>query len=554
MTEKITNNNYTIDAKGHKNYMDGISYDLSPFMTLYVMATSSFFGQDAYYENVRRTDEKTEEEQKNIHYLEKFFGSFGVHVHDMMVSGNNRAEAMKKAIEDSLDYDTELTLNFLAWLRTKAFIRTTPATGLAIASHHKNIRGTNLLRTVSDEVLSRPDDACRCLEYSMKTYGRTIPNGLKKAVAKRLNKANEYELAKYANKGKKKGIGLKDAIRLSHAHSEAINKLFNDELKQTNEDTQTWEAIISTEGSNHETWTRAVETMGHMALLRNLRNLESHDVDPELFTAKLVEGAKTGKQLPFRYYSAWFNVKSAKIQEALEKCIDISIENLPTLPGKSLILVDNSGSATATHVSELSDVRVSVCGNLMGVLTGLISDKAKIGVFGNKVLYFPINKNVKECALELLESVNETGRHVGEATENGIWLALKDIIDSGEKFDRIFIYSDMQAGHGGLYGFESEKYPRYEDKGRYAYYIDVPQLVQKYREEVNPDCKLYSIQIGGYSDNIMPEFYPNTCILGGWNTEILQFVSRYEQDMKNVEQTFRDMFTKNPDKKGETDD
>ena len=42
---------------------------------------------------------------------------------------------------------------------------------------------------------------------------------------------------------------------------------------------------------------------------------------------KLVAGVEKGKQLPFRYFSAYQMVRSAEICDALEKCLDISIKN-----------------------------------------------------------------------------------------------------------------------------------------------------------------------------------------------------------------------------------
>ena len=528
--------------KAHENYMAGPSYDLSPFARLYVMATSAFFGENGYYEDVHRKpmDSDWDTYGKFISYLTTQFGTFGDEMTNLM-SGKNRAEAMKEAIQASLAYDTELTLRFLAWLRNKALIRATPAVGLAIASKNDMIRGSGLLKTVSNDILSRLDDTTNCLAYYLKEFGKPIPNGLKKVLANRLNKATEYELAKYA--GKNKNVTLRDVIRLVHAHSNAIDKFCKDEISQATEGQETWEAIISKEGSTKEAWTKAVGVMGHMALLRNLRNLEKHEVDTDLYLDKLVAGVENGKQLPFRYYSAWKNVTSAKIRKALEKCIDMSVKNLPKLKGRSLILVDNSGSATGTHVSSFSNVNVSTCGNLMGFLTALLSDDGVVGVFGDKIKYVPINKNSSGSVLQLLDVVNNVGKHIGSGTENGIWLALDEAIRREDEFDRIFIYSDMQAGHGGLYGLDNSKYPVFK-KGRdyWSRYIDVPKLVAEYRQKVNPKCKLYSIQIGGYSDNIFPEFYPNTCIMGGWSTELLRFVTMYEKDPNTIEDMFRKEF------------
>lgn len=517
----------------HMNFMGGPSYDLSPFACLYVMASSSLFGERGYYSSTRRT----EKDDKMMEYLEGRFGSFGNGMQQLM-SGKTRAGAMQAAIENSLAYDAELTLKFLGWLRNRALIRATPAAGLAVAAHSDAVRGTGMLRDTAGSILSRLDDVTNCLAYYLDNYGKPIPNALKKALAARISSASEYELAKYA--GRNKQLTLLDAVRLTHAHSEGVDRLCRGELSQADEGRETWEAIISGEGSTKENWTRAAGVMGHMALLRNLRNLEEHGVDELLYLDKLTEGVKSGKQLPFRYYSAWQNVKKDTVRKALERCIDISVENLPKLEGRSLVLVDNSGSAVGARVSALSNVSVSVCGNLMGVLTGLISDGGKIGVFGDEIRYVPVTRDGKGTVLETLDMVNDIGGHVGYSTENGIWLALDDAIRSGEKFDRIFIYSDMQAGHGGLYGLDRSKYPVFKQGKNYGYrYIDVPMLVAEYRQKVSPRCKLYSIQIGGYSDNIFPEFYPDTCIMGGWSAELFRFVKMYEEGPATVEELFR---------------
>jgi len=63
---------------------------------------------------------------------------------------------------------------------------------------------------------------------------------------------------------------------------------------------KTWESIISAGG----TWDEAIEVMGHMALLRNIRNFVKNNINPDLWLKKLVDTAAKGKQLPFRYLSA----------------------------------------------------------------------------------------------------------------------------------------------------------------------------------------------------------------------------------------------------------
>ena len=124
-------------------------------------------------------------------------------------------------------------------------------------------------------------------------------------------------------------------------------------------------------------------------------------------------------------------------------------------------------------------------------------------------------------------------------TENGIWLALKEAIESETKYDRIFIFSDMQAGsRTGLYGLDVHDYADYAVERRY---IDIPKLVSHYRSKVNPKCYLYSVQIAGYTDNVVPEMFPRTCMLSGWSSELLKFAHAFECNPMTIEQKFREI-------------
>lgn len=91
-----------------------------------------------------------------------------------------------------------------------------------------------------------------------------------------------------------------------------------------------------------------------MALLRNLRGIFTEIEDLEFckkIMQKLKDGIKEGKQFPYRYWSAIDAVKASEchhkpvIIDALEECVDIALENMPKLKGKTMCLSDNSGSA-----------------------------------------------------------------------------------------------------------------------------------------------------------------------------------------------------------------
>ena len=128
-----------------------------------------------------------------------------------------------------------------------------------------------------------------------------------------------------------------------------------------------------------------------------------------------------------------------------------------------------------------------------------------------------------------LKSAELQVQKIGGATENGIWLFFDKAIREKQHWDNIFVYSDMQAGHGGLYGQNSKDYKDYIINGSY---IDVAKLIKEYRNKVNPNVMIYLVQTAGYQDTLVPEFYDKTFIIGGWSTGILNFAKEMESIFK----------------------
>jgi hypothetical protein len=86
-----------------------------------------------------------------------------------------------------------------------------------------------------------------------------------------------------------------------------------------------------------------------MALIRNLRNFEEAKVGHRVLRAVAEriedpEAVAASKQLPIRFYSAWAAIDSMRFGPALEQALEQSLGAVPALPGRTLILVDVSGS------------------------------------------------------------------------------------------------------------------------------------------------------------------------------------------------------------------
>lgn len=509
-----------IKKNSHRNWMGGISFDIKdPFNRLRTAASSCFFGEPQYY---HQEGDKTKAKNSNARVLSDVDWNRlretldAIDPHEWR--GMTPAALLVKAIDDALDVDIAKTLELAAELRNEGNIRVTPQVIMVRAAMHKASKGTNLIRVHAPEIMRRADEPATQLAYFLATYGdkTPIPNSLKKAWKTALESYNEYTLAKYRMEARE--VKTVDVVNLVHPKSEAIHKLVRGQLKTTG---TTWESIISEKGSTKESWSEAIDVMGHMALLRNIRNLMQKGLDPDLFIEKLKSGAKTGKQLPFRYYSAFNAVKgvaNGKVLDAIEECMEISLENLPTFNGKLISLCDNSGSAKGATTSSMGSMQVSSIANLTGVITGKLADDGYVGIFGDDLKVVPIRK--KSSILDQTKVLDKIGDGIGGGTENGIWLFFDKAIKNKEHWDHIFVYSDMQAGHGGLYGVNSGQYRDYIWNNNY---IDVAKLVKTYRNQVNKNVMVYLVQVAGYQDTLIPEFYDRTFILGGWGEGVLQF-------------------------------
>ena len=336
---------------------------------------------------------------------------------------------------------------------------------------------------------------------------------------------SEYDLAKYKLNNKK--YKLVDLVNICHAFSPSIDKLMKGNL---NNNENTWESFISKNGSKTETWSSAVDLMGHMALLRNIRNFIEHDVNESLYIDKLLNGVKQGQQLPFRYYSAYNAVSnsnkqaSGKILDTIEQCLEISLENLPVFNGNVISLCDNSGSAQNTTTSDMGTVKISDIANLTGVITGKKSENGYVGVFGDNLEIMPIRKT--SSTFDQVKQMNALAENIGQGTEHGIWLFFEKALEEKQHWDHIFIYSDQQAGTGGLYGNPS-KYRDYMWKKQRN--IDVAALIKEYRQKVNKNVNVYLVQVAGYQDAIAPSYFNKTYLLGGWGEGLLKFAHSVSQ-------------------------
>lgn len=496
-----------------ENFMGGNSYKLSPLQTLKIVAASSIFGEPQYYRDGVSAPKTIKNHSTMMEYSI---------IEDLFSDAKSAAEVFTSAIDNALDSDFKGTLDLALELRNDYFMRLNPAVIYVRATMHKNRVAFNeanpgVMKTIGKAIALRPDDITNQFEYFM--YMNKTKNGmpslLKRTWAESLESFSRYQLNKY------KGKRLIDLVRLSHANNEDINELMKTGTLEVSETEQTWEMMRSA----GKTWTEILSTINvpHMALLRNLRGIftEINDRNAAVeILGKLKAGVLKGKQFPFRYYSAYKAISNADVHnrqlilDALEECLDTSVANMPKLSGKVACLSDNSGSSWGTMNSEYGSVHAAEIANLSSLITALQSDEGYVGVFGDNLSFKSVSK--RNGLLSQLEETSNRGRSQGGGTENGIWLFWDQAIKNKIHYDTVFIYSDMQAGHGGLYGTNRQAYKDFIHKGKGGSYIDVLALVEKYRKTVNPKVNVFSVQVAGYDNAVLPENLYRGAILAGW--------------------------------------
>ncbi len=522
-----------LEAKGAvTNFMGGTSYEVNPIDTLKLITASSIFGEPQYYRNGEFAEKTVIKE--GTYKVEKEMIDYAVLSMDKF-GGMKTSELMEKVIDEALEYDFGATLDWAIELRQVYLMRLNPQVIMvraAMSDKKAEYTKTNQdgFSDAQKRVLQRADDVVAQLTYYLYKVGskKGLPASLKRSWAKKIESLSRYEIYKYRNHG----IGLIDTVRVCHANNDDITELMQTGTLEMPEEKKTWETLRA-EGKS---WVEILDILGrlpHMALLRNLRGIfseiDNYDKTVEIMN-ELIAGVEKGKQFPFRYMSASNAVNSGKdvnnkalIKDKLEDCMDISCANLPHLKGNNAFLSDNSGSAWGTFTSEFGTVTVAEIDNLSAIIGAVNSDKGTVVKFGDRMKKYEISK--RQGILKQAQEMS-SNRHgdVGGSTENGVWLFFDEAINKGIHYDNIFIYSDMQAGHGGLYGTESGK-RAYRDAGfsTRGSYIDVAKLIQAYRTKVNPKVNVFCVQTAGYTNVLVPENGYRTSILYGWTGKELVY-------------------------------
>lgn len=374
------------------------------------------------------------------------------------------------------------------------------------------VKGATWTKNFFDRIVVRPDDMTEILAYFYSNYGRSEPNSLKKGFAQAFDRLDEYKLAKYRGDGK--AVSLVDVVNVVHPKPTAKNrKALRDLVNGTLRVRDTWESRMSTAGQDAsvdkaEVWASLMDEgrMPYFALLRNLRNIE------QTGNRKLIERAAkqlveddpgSHRLLPFRFLTAYNEVSDRVLVPAISEALDRATVNVPNLPGKTLIVVDHSGSMGWS--SDLTAGTPKFIGDTFAAIVYKAND-ADVMVFGTDAGYVGARGglNPADSTLTIAKKINDKAPPGGHGTNFHAIFARAD-----KKYDRIVIFSDMQGWIG---------------------YSHPGQVFSDYKRRTKANPFVYSFDLTGYGSLQFPE--DRVFQLAGFSEKVFDVFKLLEEDRR----------------------
>lgn len=440
-----------------RTYEGAAGFERDPHSELYLLALANFVGRQTFYEAAADRD--------------------------------NRFAALVRrlAVEDP-----QWTAELLGWLRTGAHLRTASIVGAAEFVHARLSAGATPggdNRRVLDSVLQRADEPGELLAYWTARYGRTLPKPVKRGVADAVRRLyGARSLLKYDTASK--GYRFGDVLNLVHASPDPAKPwqgdLFRYALDRRHHADRaeppaslrvltahrelmelpvaerraavvapggaerlaaagmTWEALAGwLQGPmDAAAWEAVIPSMGPMALVRNLRNFAEAGVSDEVaaqVAARISdpEAVAASRQFPFRYLAAYRHAPSLRWAYPLEVALGHSLANVPALPGRTLVLVDRSGSMWSP-LSGRSELNRADAAAVFGTAVAMRAEKADLVQFGTG--HSPVAYTKGESVLKVLGRFGELG---GTNTTAAVRAHYRS-------HDRVLIVTDEQAAYHRL--------------------------------------------------------------------------------------------------------
>lgn len=295
------------------------------------------------------------------------------------------------------------------------------------------------------KIITRADMLTDFLALYWKDGKKPICNQAKKGLSAAFHNFNEYKLAKYDRDA---AIKLRDVMFLCRPKpsNDYETKLFKKVADRTLATPETWEVLLSTGKDKKESWTKLITEgkIGGLAMLRNIANMRRASVDKKVIEEGL-EKLKSSMLMPLDFLKA--NKMNPEFSRQIEDAMISSYANLPKLKGKTLFIVDVSGSMQAPMSAKSDFSRYDAACALAMLAANQCEDYEIVCTAGNDCSYTGAHEHIPypQKGFGIFEQIHSTNRRIGGG---GIFTrqCLEWCNDKfkGQKFDRIIVFSDSQ--------------------------------------------------------------------------------------------------------------
>ena len=247
--------------------------------------------------------------------------------------------------------------------------------------------------------------------------------------------------------------------------------------------------------------------------LRNLNNLVKYGVTDtaealDYITRTLANPQRvaSGKQLPFRYFSALKALKAdgtvgTALREALSAALELSFANMPELGRRVLVANDISGSMSS-RPSPRSDMTMA---EIAGIFAAAVYKKAESGqIVSFDTQAHPRSVSKRQGVAEIAKAVSGNGG--GTSLAAPLEYAFKVHNGQARVFDTAVFITDSESWHDHLT----------RNRG-------VLDEIRDYRQRVSPELKCFFVQLLPYKHAVVPESEPGCYYIYGWSGAVLGY-------------------------------
>jgi len=315
--------------------------------------------------------------------------------------------------------------------RTRFKLRHAPL--LLVRELARTAKGNIVGRTLS-EVIQRADELGEFVSIYWKEKKQPLSKQVKLGLAHAFTKFNAYQLGKY--RGDDKAVKLRDVLFMCHAKpkDEGQAATWKQLVDGTLPTPDTWEVALSGGADKKEAFERLLREgkLGYLALLRNLRNMVTAGVDETLVQGALLGGATNSKALPFRFIAA---ARAApRYEPQLDEAMRFAVAELPRLAGRTVVLVDVSGSMDRA-LSGKSDLKRmdAACG--LAIMARELCQDCRVFAFSTSIAEIPARHG-----MGLSDAIQKSMPHGGTDLGGAVgWVNLHT------QYDRLIVVTDEQS-------------------------------------------------------------------------------------------------------------